>query len=99
MSEQEKEILEQEISDAELTEVSGGLPHPFRPSNNNCLHNRFEDSPIDACIGEWERSIYATAFPNCAATVEDGSWCSNNDACYEEAVSYTGMKDCSKAWR
>lgn len=36
----------------------------------------------------------------CAATVEDGSWCSSNDACHtSNAIRYTGMNDCSKAWK
>ena len=51
------------------------------------------------CSREEKRSIYLGAFPNCAATVEDGSWCSTNDACVKVAVNYQGMTDCGKAWR
>ena len=36
---------------------------------------------------------------NCAATVEDGSWCGSNDACYEDEVNYMGLNDCAKAWK
>ena len=39
------------------------------------------------------------SFPNCAATVEDGSWCKRNDACHDKAVDYRGMGSCKKAWR
>ena len=40
---------------------------------------------------------------NCAATVEDGSWCWSNDACDDYSVDYQGMhiyliSDCHKAW-
>ncbi len=38
-------------------------------------------------------------FPNCKATVEDGSWCRSNDACHFFAVHYVRRKECSKAWR
>jgi hypothetical protein len=51
------------------------------------------------CSREEKRSIYLGAFPNCAATVEDGSWCSTNDACVKVSVNYQGMTDCGKAWR
>ncbi len=38
-------------------------------------------------------------FPNCMATVEDGSWCRSNDACHFYAVHYVHRKECCKAWR
>jgi hypothetical protein len=44
------------------------------------------------------RDIYRNGFPNCAATVEDGSWCSSNDACLSQSVDYENMKKCQKAW-
>ena len=36
-----------------------------------------------------------------AATVEDDSWCGENDACHECAVEYKGFTSwqCEKAWR
>ncbi len=52
------------------------------------------------CVISEYREIYAgNGFPNCAATVEDGSWCGDNDACVFDAVKYDGMRDCGKAWR
>ena len=44
------------------------------------------------------RDIYNHAFPNCAATVERDSWCSDNDACWDQSVQYRNMKECHKAW-
>lgn len=35
----------------------------------------------------------------CAATVEDGSWCRSNDACYSDEVRYVEMQRCQKAWK
>ena len=62
-------------------------------------------SSDDGCVEGFTRNIYGgKGFPNCAATVEDGSWCGSNDACATIMVYYTGMKgcggsDCHKAWR
>ena len=43
------------------------------------------------CVRDSSRDIYHPSFPNCAATVEEGSWCDWNDACFSNAVQYTGM--------
>jgi len=43
--------------------------------------------------------IQNTGFPNCRATVEEGSWCETNDACYELEVNYFPLHECDKAWR
>ena len=58
------------------------------------------------CDDVWEREIYGgSGFPNCAATVEDGSFCKiDNDACHDYAIQYTDMKgcwfnDCHIAWK
>ena len=51
------------------------------------------------CSQAFERDIYAGGFPNCAHTVEDGSWCDLTDACYSFSVAYYNRKDCSKAWK
>ena len=51
------------------------------------------------CYTHWTRDIYDPSFPNCAATVEDGSYCSTNDACFAEAVVYFGMHECVNAWK
>ena len=54
---------------------------------------------VKRCVQSWDRPIYEGGFPNCAATVEDGSHCGKNDACYRDAVVYKGLKDCYKAWK
>ncbi len=46
-----------------------------------------------------QKSIYEGGFPNCAATVEDGSWCNTNDACLAGSVQYLGMKECLISWK
>ena len=59
-----------------------------------------EDADSENCVKDHKRNIYGgNGFPNCAATVEDGSWCERNDACYNEAVIYDGRTDCAKAWK
>ena len=92
--EKEASVFEENVSDSELASVSGG-DDCGSLSVFNCSHSS-------------SRSIYPNPngiypitfpFPNCACTVEDGSWCDSNDACYMFAVVYTGMKSCSKAWR
>ncbi len=85
MTDKEKEVFKQEISLAELDEVNGGRI-PLRRGGKEGAHIV-------------HRNIYEGSFPNCAATVGDGSWCMSNDACLEVQVQYTGMNDCSKAWR
>ena len=84
-----KEILDQEIALDQLDAVAGGLG----------------DESEDNCRRDHSRNIYGgKGFPNCANTVEDESWCYDNDACYGAAIAYTGMEgcggiDCHKAWR
>ena len=86
----EGDVFSQEISADELESVAGGISM---------------DSNTNNCERWWKRNIYGgNGFANCAATVEDGSWCDNSDACNDMAVRYTGIKgcfisDCSKAWR
>lgn len=83
-----EEILKNEVSEDELKDVNGGGVCTFRvdEDRNNCVYGYF-------------RNIYGgNGFPNCAQSVTDGSWCDDNDACYQTAVSYLNMKDCSKAW-
>ena len=65
----------------------------------DCPNNQQRDDDPDNCVENNKRNIYVPKFPNCAATVGDGSWCGTNDACYSDAVDYQGMVDCSKAWR
>ena len=53
----------------------------------------------DDCVYVDNRDIYKWRFPNCASTVESGSWCDMNDACYAAAVVYYALDECAKAWR
>ena len=82
-AETEDEVLGQALSPEELASVAGGGD----PSDTNCT------------IHVYGRNIYYGAFPNCAATVEDGSFCAQNDACYNAQIIYKFMNDCSKAWQ
>ena len=82
-AEKEDEVLAQELSPDELEAVSGGD----------------QDADLKNCVRYSERNIYLGGFPNCAATVEDGSWCDSNDACYHSMVGYYNLTECSKAWR
>ncbi len=87
--EREEKVFDQELSAEELNGVAGGSSDaPYYCS-----------STITQCKINKDRNIYVPSFPNCAATVEDGSWCDDNDACYDSAVKYHPLKNCSKAWR
>lgn len=90
----EEEVFDQPVSEEDLGAVSGG-----------------RDADEDNCVVSFSRDIYGGGgFPNCAATVEEGSWCWDNDACNESAVVYRGMHayvtrpdgskkyNCEKAW-
>ena len=87
-------VLEQEVSLDELEAAAGG-------GFNARSHKVYQrDDDAENCVKSWRRNIYGgSGFANCAATVEDGSWCSENDACYDYSITYVGMKDCKKAWR
>lgn len=96
MSEQEKKILSQELSKEDLAEVAGGKRDYY---NDDCTNNHRRQMYLKLeWIGEGV-SHYVPCPSNCAATVEDGSWCWSNDACLDEAVVYVGMNSCTKAWR
>ncbi len=94
-AEMEDEVLAQQLSPDELEVVAGGGK---TVSLANDSHSCSQTQQAN-CFREEKRSIYLGAFPNCAATVEDGSWCATNDACVKVAVNYQGMNDCGKAWR
>jgi len=87
-----EKVMKSELSDEELSLTSGGDGCYFsdkcdNDSNNNCsrLQHRYL------------RDKYGTI--NCAASVEPGSWCLSNDACFEEQVHYRNRgKNCDKAW-
>ena len=108
MSEQDKrkeeEVLNREADPEEMKAVTGGKwgdnwgeDSYFDPTG--CSEPSAADVDRSNCVYNHARNIYAGSFPNCAATVGDGSWCMNNDACFNDAVDYQGMTDCSKAWR
>ncbi len=92
MTDKEKEIFEQEPSEEELEAVGGGYSPCGRTEENKMFER------ISKKVKETAINIYEGGFPNCAATVDDGSWCGSNDACYGDEVKYIGMKDCQKAW-
>ena len=99
----EDAVLGQELSVDEMEAAAGGNACPqgqnvvTSPVNDG---NRCSLTQQANCYHEEKRSIYSGGFPNCAATVEDGSWCSSNDACHtSNAIRYAGMKDCTKAWK
>ncbi len=80
----EEEVFEQEVNDEELTAVSGGRkPAPFSLG----------------CENSSQRYIYDWEFPNCASSVEEGSWCGSADACVKAAIEYLGMRSCTKSWK
>lgn len=58
-----------------------------------------KDDDPDNCIETWQRDIYGGGFPNCAATVENESWCETNDACEKTSIDNQGLRSCSRAWR
>ena len=78
----EDEVLAQPLSPDELEAVSGGD----------------QDDDRTNCVRYSERNIYLGGFPNCAATVEEGSFCGSNDACYHSMVCYYILQECNKAW-
>ena len=82
-------VFRQDVSAEELDSLSAG--------SDDCL-GIIQTRDWDCVKGD-KRDIYKNGFPNCAATVEDGSWCWTNDACYDAAVVYKGMKECHWAWR
>ncbi|MGX8715691.1 MAG: hypothetical protein ACSW8A_08050 [Lachnospiraceae bacterium] len=96
MSEKEEKVFAQELSEEELAETAGGL----FPVNSGP-----DPAPKDNCTESDHRDIYGgNGFPNCAASVEEGSLCWSNDACNRSAIIYTGMEDCfandcNKAWK
>ena len=99
----EEEVFDQELSLDELDAAAGGT-HDDCGGIGRSLGCRngyvVRDSDQNNCTKDHYRQIYGGGgFPNCAATVEDGSWCGTNDACYDKAVEYQGRTDCKKAWR
>jgi hypothetical protein len=101
--ERENEVFNQRLSVEDLDAVSGGTDNPWY----YCLApyalapDMQRDDNTTNCANFHHRPLYGGNFPNCAATVEDGSWCGDNDACLKSAVLYrSSMVDpnCVKAW-
>ena len=92
MSDQEKkeqEILNQEMSLDEMENVAGGV----------CVGgHQLNECNWDDAIKYGRPIRKPDGSMNCAATVEDGSWCGSDDACYQGEVNYMGLTECSKAW-
>ena len=92
----EDEVFNQELSADDLDAAAGG----GIPGLRELLGGGVRDRDTNNCTIYHKRPLYGgNGFPNCAATVEDGSWCKSNDACYNQAVEYQGRTDCKKAWR
>ena len=86
MTDREKQIFAQELSEEDLAAVNGG---------SSACREQFETCHC-------ERQVYRLLheFPgrlNCASTVESGSWCGESDACFLAAICYIDIKHCDKA--
>ena len=93
----EEAVFAQKVSDEELESINGG--YCGMNGGDACQQAQYEYNH-NHCTDCQIRHIYEGGFANCAATVEDGSWCNLNDACYTyNAIKYQGMTDCHKAWR
>ena len=94
--EKEKKVFSQEVNRDDLNAAGGFYTNE---DQDNCAYPNREN-----CTSYHRRYIYQGAgFPNCAKSVEDGSHCDFSDACYNDAIEYTDMKecffaDCHKAW-
>ena len=84
-------VFDQEVSPDELESVAGGI------TKDGCNSMQYDCSNTHARPIKYLPS--GNGFPNCASTVEDGSWCDTNDACWAASVIYSNMEECSKAWR
>ena len=101
MSDNEKKVFSQEVNKDDLNAVAGA----------EHVESEYYDRYVcgatqrNNCVTADDRNIYGgKGFPNCAATVEDGSHCVTNDACFWNSVVYKGTEkcaviDCKKAWR
>ena len=97
MNKKNEEVLDQKVSLDELETATGGTFGPLSDLIGGRI--KFDNDP-ENCMYTYKRQIYGgSGFANCAATVEDGSSCFQNDACSDTAVRYQGMNECSSAWR
>ena len=97
------EVFKQELSEEELEMAAGGGLDICSKVMRLALcgmNGGGGDLPADyQCRNCYSRDIYRDGFPNCSATVEDGSWCSSNDACFFSSTYYENMQECHKAWK
>ena len=91
----EQEIMNQEMSLDEMEDVSGGAYGMIDVFAKNIARGITFNSADKVTLNFYNED----GSINCAATVEDGSWCHDNDACYTNQMDYQGMKSCSKAWK
>ncbi len=80
----EEAVFSRELSESDLVASAGGA--------------RKDEPWNDTCRSAVKWYIYDTNFPDCNATVESGSWCGSNDACYSSAIVYPDMKSCGRSW-
>ena len=98
----ENEVFNQELSMDDLDAAAGGFYGAAAAMQAGL--DAAKDDDRSNCDNYDIRQIYGGGgFPNCAATVEDGSWCVTNDACRSQAVEYKDIKgnqsdNCKKAW-
>jgi hypothetical protein len=85
----EEQIFMQEVDDGELKTVTGG---------EVCENGQWFEKDRNCTKMETRRIYGGKGFPNCAATVEEGSWCGYNDACTWKAVVYTDTKRCTNSF-
>ena len=94
----EQEIMNQEMSQDEMETVAGGKCHANY--SNVCFVGNIGETCDSALVQKNGRRLQKpNGYMNCAATVEDGSHCGSNDACYGDEVVYLGMLDCERAWQ
>ena len=107
MSDQEKkeqEIMNQEMSTDEMETVAGGasgFDEMELKDRKNCKCRMGAWATCsDDTSRKYGRPLYRPdGSVNCSATVEDGSWCQSDDACYNDESVYFGMTECEKAWK
>ena len=92
-------VFRQALSEDELEAASGGKFNCDKLMRLALCGLNGGPGEQDPCFKTYHRGIYDGGFPSCAATVEDGSWCDENDACYTVSVVYKDMRDCHKAWK
>ena len=104
------EAAEKTIPEKELYEKLGVDDKKFAEflkaaSDDAVFDQEVSPDELESVAGGWSgakcdksqwRDFYADG---CAATVDDGSWCGDADACYYGAVVYVGMNSCSRAWK